>query len=342
MHPFPSISQFRNVIAHVRRQATFVGLDEVGEAIYNPAAKSPTLSYVGTVKLHGTNAAVVFSPEGTSFQSRERVLTAEQDNAGFYAHMTHHSHVLDSLYAQIAVSAGLDMLVAHTVAVYGEWCGGNIQKGVAITGLPKMFVIFAIKINGQWLADLPFGIANTAASIYSIDQFQKWFVNIDFEQPEKAQNLMAEITEGVEACCPVGKHFGVEGIGEGVVWRCIDDLTSGLWFKVKGEKHSASKVKTLASVDVEAVENLRTFVEKTVTEARLEQGLQNLVNEQRKPFEMTSMGDFIRWVYGDIVKEEYDTIQASNLDVKKIGGPVAQAARRWYITRLNQKVGLPA
>ena len=27
-------------------------------------------------------------------------------------------------------------------AIYGEWCGGNIQKGVAINGLNKMFVIF--------------------------------------------------------------------------------------------------------------------------------------------------------------------------------------------------------
>lgn len=337
--PFPSINQFRNVVQHVKRKASFMGLDEAGEPILNPAAKAPTLAFYGTVKLHGTNAAVVFNQDGAiTFQSRERVLTAEQDNAGFYAHMSQHLEVLEKMYLLIVKDLTLEKNHVPTVVVYGEWCGGNIQKGVALTGLPKMFVVFAIKVNDEWLESPPEGLVFEEASIYHVFQFPKWFINIDFEKPELSQNILGQITEAVEKQCPAGLHFGSDGVGEGVVWRCVDDPSPDLWFKVKGEKHSASKVKTLAAVDVEAVESLRAFVAQTVTEARLEQGLLNLVNEQRKPFTMTSIGDFIRWVHHDIVKEESDTAAASGIDIKKIGGLIAVEAKRWYIDRLNQAV----
>jgi hypothetical protein len=149
---------------------------------------------------------------------------------------------------------------------------------------------------------------------------------------------MIEITEAVEKECPVGKHFGVSAIGEGVVWTCVSPgwNDSGTWFKVKGEKHANSKVRTLAAVDVEAVENMRSFVDSVVTEARLEQALDNLVREQLLPFEMKSMGDFIRWVYNDVMKEEIDTIVANQIDTKKLGSAVANVARPWFIQKFNE------
>lgn len=334
MYPFPSINQFRNVVAHVRRQAAFIGLDAAGAAILNPAPVYPKLTFNGTVKLHGTNAAVVSGPEGITFQSRERVLTREQDNAGFMAHMEQHVGALVKLFASIARNHNL-LDDNHVIAVYGEWCGGNIQRGVAITGLPKMFVVFAIKVNNQWVS-IPKGFGNVSASITNIQVFDSWAIEIDFEHLESAQNRLGELTAEVEACCPVGKALGVEGVGEGIVWRCHSDPSSEFWFKVKGEKHSASKVKTLASVDVEAVAQVNDFVAMAVTEARLEQGLQNLINEQLKPFAMTSMGDFIRWIHQDVLKEEADTIQANGIDYKKLGGPIALAAKRWFVNKLNE------
>jgi hypothetical protein len=42
--------------------------------------------------------------------------------------------------------------------------------------------------------------------------------------------------------------------------------------KVKGAKHSSSKVKTLAKVDVVKLENAKAFVEYCFTESRLNQG----------------------------------------------------------------------
>lgn len=313
-----------------------MGFDDAGEPILNPSPTLPTLKFRGSVKLHGTNAAVVFASGGITYQSRERELTLTADNAGFYAHMATKGDALRWVANTIQDQLGLNREADNVIAVFGEWCGGNIQRGVALNGLPKMFVVFAIRVNDDWQDIDTFGwLTDSAASIYNITQFEQFDMIINFGRPEIAQNALGAITEQVEARCPVAAEFGSVGVGEGVVWRCVDDPSSEYWFKVKGEKHSASHVKVLAAVDVEAVEKMRDFVDMAVTPSRLEQGLQNLMNEQLKPFDMTSMGDFIRWVYGDVMKEEEDTILKSGFDAKKLGGPIANAARKWYVDRLN-------
>lgn len=336
MYPFPSINQFRNVVQHVQKQAAFLGLDEQGKAIYNHAPVFPKLSFTGTVKLHGTNAAIVYDERGFTFQSRERVLTREADNTGFMAHMEQWLLPVSVLFQEIENLSNNNNETISTIVVYGEWCGGNIQKGVAICGVPKMFIIFAVKINDQWV-ETP-DVSCPEARIFSIKQYPSFKIDIDFKHPEEVQNRLIQLTEAVEVCCPVGLAHGIKGVGEGIVWRCDSNPSSEYWFKVKGKKHSAFKVKTLASVDVEAVEQINDFVKMTVTEARLEQGLHNLINEQLKPFTMTSMGDFIRWVHQDVLKEEADTLQTNGIDYKKLGSPIALAAKHWFINKLNQKI----
>lgn len=343
---FPSIDQFRNVIRHVQQNTRYAGRDENGDAIYDASKPLPTLKFRGTVKLHGTNAGIVYdvATDTIQYQSRERVLSLTQDNAGFMLYMKNSE---DKLMAAFHHMAENTPGVAQ-IAVFGEWCGSGIQKGVALSQLPKMFVVFAVKgvyedgTTEWWPIDGDEIEGTTVENMFYIDQFPTYEIDIDFKFPEIAQNEMIKITEEVEAECPVGKHFGVSGIGEGVVWTCVSEgwNDSGTWFKVKGEKHSVSKVRTLAAVDVEAVENIRAFVSATVTEARLEQGLDNLVREQLLPFEMKSMGDFIRWVYNDVLKEEMDTIVASQIDTKKLGSAIANEARPWFIKKFNEGVGL--
>lgn len=283
------------------------------------------------MKLHGTNAAIVFNGSDIAFQSRSRVLTRETDNAGFMAHMVEHTDALLSLRQEVIARHPN----AALIVIYGEWCGGNIQKGVAISGLPKMFVVFALKVDDHWEASEY--LSSSSAAIQNIQHFPSWSLDIDFEHPEAAQNRLAELTNQVEACCPVGQALGNTGVGEDIVWRCTSDPSSEFWFKVKGEQHSVSKVKTLASVDVESITKINEFVAMAVTDVRLEQGLGILLTEQQKPFDMTSMGDFIRWVHNDVMKEEADTIEANGFDPKKLGSPIAQATKRWFVARLNSQ-----
>jgi hypothetical protein len=338
MIKYPSIEQFRNVIRTVKIQHDYKGKDEQGESIYKHDSPYPTLKFKGTVKLHGTNAAIVKYKDGTiKFQSRENELSLIQDNAGFALYMSNVKN-LDQLFE------GTEFFEEY-VAVYGEWCGGNIQKGVVINGLPKMFVIFGLKIDGVWyevdgcdpyLIQIYWVEGWNKQNIYHINQFQTYSMDIDFNNPELAQNKLIEITEKVEQECPVGKYFGQKGIGEGVVWSHLKNNGELLIFKVKGEKHSVSKVTKLASIDTELLKNMQEFVDLAIQEPRLLQSIEKL-KELGKELTEKSTGDFLRWIINDVIKEEEDTIIKNQFDIKKLNPIISKKAREWYFNYLNKE-----
>ena len=208
MKKYPSIEQFRNVIRTVKSNHDYKGKDEEGKAIYKHTENYPTLKFKGTVKLHGTNAGIVNYGDRIEFQSRERVLSLNEDNAGFMTAMSVKN--LDFLFEKFKPT--------EYVAIYGEWCGGNVQKGVAINGLEKMFVIFGVMVDDNWV-DLPTDLHKNEIGIYNILQFPTYEIDIDFNNPETIQNKLIEMTISVEDECPVGKYFGVSGIGEGIVYH---------------------------------------------------------------------------------------------------------------------------
>jgi hypothetical protein len=198
-----------------------------------------------------------------------------------------------------------------------------------------MFVIFGIKIvSGDkyiWLDKASFNLfVNEEKRIFNINNFQTYFACIDFNNPEEIQNQLISLTIDVENECPVGKHFGVSGIGEGIVWKC--DTNPELVFKVKGEKHTVSKVKKLASVDVEEIENIKGFVEYACTEERMNQGITKL-EESGLQADIKNMSAFLKWVVGDIFKEESDTIVKNQLDAKKIPKYICDKAKKWFMSR---------
>jgi hypothetical protein len=302
----------------------------------------------GTTKLHGTNHSIVIdTEEGFYTQSRERVSTPEKDNAGssIWSH-THREHFEDVLRPFME-----DMLDAKTCIVYGEWCGGSIQAKVALNKLPKMFVIFGFKFidhdeshawvsleNFKALGDL---LADETKNIYHIEQFPTWDIEIDFEAPEEVQNEIIKITEEIEKQCPVAYKLGSDGIGEGVVFSCITEIegmkTKDLIFKSKGEEHAGkSKVKVLAPVDVERINNITQLVTKLTPEWRLEQMYQNTFDTLNGGTgDMKKLGLFLSAVVGDIVKEELDTIIASDFEVKDLTKSINKVTRDWFLLKLD-------
>ena len=334
---YPSIEQFRTVVKHVRDRSKYHG------------TPLPKLRFVGKIKAHGTNASIVGNGADVWHQSRERIITPLEDNAGFSQYATFHRDFFNGMLTRARKVLGLDSTT--TVAIYGEWCGGNIQKGVALSQLEKMFLVFGIKYDTEddtraWAndaqrAEILGDVAEAKVhKVYDINQFENYELVIDFVNPEASQNQLVEITDAVEKECPIGKAFGVSGIGEGVVWTCAPlepemHVYSGMRFKVKGEKHSVSKVKTLVEVDTVKVANIAAFVERTVTENRLQQMRDKLVEMQLDPNEMSNVGTFIKYVNQDIIKEESDTLEASGLSTKEIGGKIATVARNWYITKIG-------
>ena len=84
MIKFPSIDQFRQIIREVKTNHDYQGKSEDGSPIYQHNSPYPAIEFTGTVKLHGTNASIVKYKDGRiEYQSRERVLDLQHDNAGF-------------------------------------------------------------------------------------------------------------------------------------------------------------------------------------------------------------------------------------------------------------------
>jgi hypothetical protein len=50
---------------------------------------------------------------------------------------------------------------------------------------------------------------------------------------------------------------------------------------------------------------------------------------------MKNIGTFLKWLVSDIIKEEKDTMEKSNIDPKDIGRPVQSKARIWFQQHLS-------
>lgn len=330
-HRFHDIEQFRHVCKYVRTREI--------PGVSNPY-KLPVLKFTGTVKLHGTNACILFHKGDIRYQSREHLIDTSSDNAGFATYMSqfetapHGEKSLRTLVGDINHYGDLHNETAvGPTWIYGEWCGGNVQSGVALNQLQKMFVIFGIRVGETWLDMRKFSrVELPEFRIFNIMNFPTFEMEIDFAMPEAKQNELVAITQAVEAECPVAKQFGVSGVGEGVVWTSYLPNGEALTFKVKGEKHSVSKVKTLASVDVEKVNNIKEFVDYAVTDNRLAQGVDVLRGEGVDPEDIKNMGKFLKWVANDVFKEESDTMTKAGLDKKDVGKYISDKAKKWLMT----------
>ena len=295
-YEYPETQQFRTIAKNVKTDYTF--RKEVG-GVSVRVTEPPTLTFFGTIKLHGTNTAVVVNPNYSSYpQSRNNILTAEQDSYGFYDFYSKRgAHFIE---IRKYIEAAWPRFESYPIVIYGEWAGDGIQQDVGISNIERSFFIFAIcvKLDDRdfWLDDYG-GIIRGRGydNIYDIRDFLTYCVAIDFKNPQLSQNVLAELTEKVEHECPVAKKLGHPNtVGEGIVWTCYNPDGSVYRFKVKGKKHSSSKVTTLAKVDVEKLNNINEFVEYAASESRLAQGLTELFHEG--DLDVEKLGHYIRWV----------------------------------------------
>jgi len=128
----------------------------------------------------------------------------------------------------------------------------------------------------------------------------------------------------VEKCCPFSKKLGVEGTGEGIVWRYWYNSNHRWIFKTKGEMHKVTKEKVLIPVDTEKIDNINMFIENVCTLNRFNQAIDSLykINPESKLYlkkiEMKHCSDVINWIRDDILKEEMQTILDNGFDMRDI------------------------
>lgn len=319
-YKFPKIQQYR----------------QVGRELIHRDPDTTQWTFQGTVKLHGSNTAVVYNTQTKTLyaQSRNKIITPDDDNYGFAAWAQKLKPMFDEVYD------GLDAFA--DIIIYGEWVGEGIQQGTAMSQLSKRWVIFDAANNFEdppellWgnieIASLIRGLVNRYDDVFAITDYPTYKVVVNPYDLAATQNTLTQLTAQVEAQCPVGAAMGVEGIGEGIVWRTTSAYSGQpIRFKVKGEKHSKSKVKTLSTVDSEALDAVDAFIEYAVTPERLQQGFDYLT-EMGLAHDRTSTGEFIKWVMNDIFSEENDIIDERGIDRKMLPKSMSAAVRNHFFS----------
>ena len=311
---YPKIGALKSVVYEVNRRMSYDGEDAEGNPVYKDRSEAlPTLTFEGTVKLHGINVGIQLSEGAPVYQSRNRILTPnggkEKDPHGFATEMA-------------AKDWSINPLEYTPTVIYGEYCGGNIQSKVAIAELPRMLVTFNHRLKGE--------------NIYYIKDFTTFHMEIDMSNPSASVEKLQALTQAVEDECPVAAALGVKGTGEGIVWRCLTAGWQDLVFKVKGEKHSKSKVKTLNVANAQAQDAAFKFASGAMTEERLQQGWDYLT-EMGLPHEKRNVGVLLNYVVRDCLEEEKLNIVEQNINPKLAAKAISTVTKDWFFNRIAVK-----
>ncbi|KAH7068093.1 hypothetical protein BKA63DRAFT_105997 [Paraphoma chrysanthemicola] len=303
---------------------------------------------VGTVKLHGTHADIrIHADDRIIFQSRNIVdLQPGNDNAGFATAMSTKNKAL--LRLRDIIVARFMQLHPDTpiepdkpIIIAGEWIGKSIQKGVAVSSLSKRFVIISININGQWQKDSDYGgIALPNHDIYNISRAGVFTSTLYPKEVNRTTIELEALADQVAAKCPFAATFGIEGEGEGIVWKPADsphNANPTLWFKTKGGRFKPTFIAPpkQSPEGREAIVEAAAAVAKVWTsERRLEQGLEYL-DEMSVKRDMKGLSTFLKWVQHDIMIEEQGYIAEHKIDKQMLNIEIAKIAKAWYFPRLR-------
>lgn len=257
-----------------------------------PRGSEHVQTWKAFVKLHGTNAAIhVKDGEMVAFQSRNRLITPDDDNQGFAQAMTNLAPKLDIPF--------------ENHIIYGEWAGQGIQSNVAISNIPKTFFPFAVfdKETGNFLHNESYRVDYMRRNNEST---WKGHLLVPYDTfGRKDMERLEAVVKAIDAVCPVGLAFGHEGHGEGLVLRPVsskyEKTNLDLWWKAKGKSHQGSgEVKQFKAPQFGA-ESAGWIHEQVDKRAR--QGLEYLV-EMNHPLDSTSTPIYIKWMIADIKAEE--------------------------------------
>lgn len=341
--PWTEIESFHNVRKFLKKDPTgWWGEQHV-----------KSIAYKCKVKLHGTNSAVQVYSDGTlQAQSRNSFITPEKDNAGF-------ARWVESTCCKFGEHPDY-WNSARSHIIYGEWVGSGIQKGVAVSEIPKKcFAVFAARtlneagepgeeliVEPRDLMALTDGIPDVyvlpwyTGSRYGSDTiFSTFHMNPIVESDGLTSDLetINHWVDKIEAEDPwVQETFGVKGTGEGLVFYPANFTNysdfCNLVFKAKGEKHKNIKTGSAVQLNPETASSIDGFVELVLTTARLEQGA-GVVGG----FEQKLTGQLVNWCVADVEKECQDELEASGLTFEQVKKPLSTKARTWYLNECKTR-----
>ena len=283
----------------------------------------PELSAIGTVKLHGTNASILYNNTINTInpQKKSGIISIDNDNFGFARFVDENTtgcmDIIDKIKLLLTKE---DLGLLEYITIFGEWAGKGIQKKVAISELPKAFYMFGVHIkhrceseNDYWLSSEIVSQLKPLNPIYNLYNFKTYSIKIDFNKIGEANDLMKTQVDEIEKEDPVAKSFGVSGVGEGIVYVINNYKGQRFIWKAKGEKHvHTGKIKSKGGYKEKQEDSKReSFLDSILPNWRLEQGITEIFGESTL-IDRRLYGDYIKWINQDIIKEEMDRIEESD------------------------------
>ena len=344
--PYPSTPDFAKFATDLR---------------FNDDGRKPRKgTFIGTVKLHGTNITILYTMsnrETPQFQSRNQIITPTKDNVGAAAYLSQAPlrPLIDEIMRIHEQEDFTEVLIA------GEWAGEGIQQGVAVSTLSRFYSIFNIRIDGHWVDIRKYKTVHSPEHrIYNIINFTTYSKDIDFQANTSAVFAeMEELTKEVATKCPVGAELKDDlsslmgaldisdskkkkkkpipvSTGEGIVWTLVPEPpfdTTLCNFKTKSERfHTTARAPREPRADrSDELARAKDFADFALAERRYEQGVEYLQEVGKDPKDTKNLGDFIRWVTNDVIKEEgwrMGEVGTNEQDVRKV---VTDRARAWYL-----------
>lgn len=313
MISFHHISLAHNVLAYVEHVNT-------NPEVPDKFRVTTPVSFEGTIKLHGSNCGVVWdlATRSLTAQSRETELTPTSDYAGFAKFVQANETRIRVIFGHLVDSLDLESL--DKVTLYGEWVGPGCvkkHKGAAVaTFQQRHWALFSASALPKGssepvdITDLLRQVPAPEGQIGCVLSAGSYKLVIDFNDPEQVKRALEwaqSITDAVAKACPYGALYGLQGAGEGIVWRPVGAHLNrtDLHWKCKSEAHSVTDVKMVRErpvvpEDVQA--NIDSFLAVAVTQNRLEQGL-DVLAQKGLPSNKKSTGPFVQWVSADVERE---------------------------------------
>ena len=319
---------------------------KLSDLIHRIKQKTPDrtkIPIIGSIKLHGAHVDLVFFADAFRIQSRNVLeLTPSNDLHGVEAFMSpiHESIVqlrmkILQRYNQLNPNNVIDLDLPIIIA--GEWCGMGIQKKMAISKLPRFFVIISIRVNGSWVPEQDYAdISDEQNRIYNIGKVGFYELVVNMENIDTSEAEIQNLVTKVERQCPFGQALGAEGRGEGIVWKAVGHFEDPeMWFKYKGDSQAVSHSWKLDATAATSDNRVReeSFAKTVVTEPRMQQGWDYL-RETGVRREKAAMGAFLAWVTNNIFEEEKREMAEMGFSKAKLRPVIKAIARPWFEAEL--------
>lgn len=318
-----------------------------------------TVDLTGFVKVHGTNFGVSLLQNGNlQYQSRERVLDLSKEN--FYNTFNYFFLNLKEETLKSILSPFMND-TCESVMLFGEIFGKGVQGKVGVSNFETSFMAFSLvriytnEEGEQYKEHLDLNLIPSIPEkrFYKKTDFKTFNYSLKLDNIQSAFDDLMALTLEVEECCPVA--FAIDPTitvktGEGIVWEGKIDLPNFkkmVVFKTKGEKHKrggdgtqkAQRIKEEKVYTPEQNKGIQDFIELTVTEDRLEQGFEYLINAGIS-LEMKNMRFYLEWLQNDIHKEHahqfLEMVGSTGLDWKPVNKHVCAIGVETFKQKLIQ------